>query len=113
MNHAKPLAPITLKLCSHSLPSCLPIRSRGVESERETTRGVSSPTTTWPALAARETRRSERTTFGIMCVRKCLVVLAGGHVDEAAVVALERDDDRAGRSVAVLGHDQVGLACTG
>ena len=33
-----------------------------------------------------------------------------GHVDEAAVVALEGDGDVAGRTVAVLGHDQVGLA---
>ena len=32
-----------------------------------------------------------------------------GHVDEAGVVALERDGDRVGRAVAVLGHDEVGL----
>src|SRR5438034_7055439 len=35
---------------------------------------------------------------------------AGGHVDEAAVVALERDGDGRGRAVTVLGHDQVRLA---
>jgi hypothetical protein len=29
------------------------------------------------------------------------------HVDEPAVVALERDGDLAGRAVAVPGHDQV------
>src|SRR5690606_26066028 len=32
-----------------------------------------------------------------------------GHVDEAAVVALERDGDGGGGAVAVLGDDQVGL----
>src|SRR5690606_8047929 len=32
-----------------------------------------------------------------------------GHVDEAAVVALERDGDGGGGPVAVLGDDQVGL----
>ena len=37
--------------------------------------------------------------------------LHGRHVDEAAVVALERDRDRRGRAVAVLGHDKVCLAC--
>lgn len=35
---------------------------------------------------------------------------SGGHVHEARVVALERDDDRVGGAVAVLGDDEVGLA---
>ena len=35
-----------------------------------------------------------------------------GHVDEAAVMALERDRHCSGRAVAVLGHDQVRLACS-
>ena len=38
---------------------------------------------------------------------------AGGHVHEAAVVALEGDGDRGGGSVTVLGHDQVGLTGPG
>src|SRR6478672_12822951 len=35
------------------------------------------------------------------------------HVDEPRVVALEGDGDVAGRAVAVLGDDQVGLAGAG
>jgi hypothetical protein len=46
------------------------------------------------------------------CNRWCHCALSGGHVYEAAVVTLERHDDRAGRSVAVLRDDQVGLTCT-
>ena len=34
---------------------------------------------------------------------------AGGHVDEATVVALEGDRHHCGRPVPVLGHDQVRL----
>jgi hypothetical protein len=37
---------------------------------------------------------------------------AAGHVDEAAVVALERDRHHGGGPVPVLGHDQVGLPGT-
>ncbi len=39
--------------------------------------------------------------------------LSRRHVDEAAVVALERDDDRVRRPVAVLGHDEVGFSGAG
>jgi hypothetical protein len=42
-------------------------------------------------------------------VRPYSARLAGSHVDEAAVVALERDRHDGGRAVPVLGHDQVRL----
>ena len=38
--------------------------------------------------------------------------LTRGHVDEAAVVTLERDDDGVRRAVSVLGNNQVGFAGT-
>lgn len=41
---------------------------------------------------------------------RCETGSALGHVDEATVVTLERDGDRRGGAVAVLGEDQIGLA---
>ncbi|GAA4224364.1 hypothetical protein GCM10023075_19830 [Streptosporangium album] len=52
----------------------------------------------------------EKVTRGL---RTYKVLLVRGHVDEAAVMALEGHGDRGRGTVTVLGHDQVGLARSG